>query len=72
MCGVPYSLCDFACFFSDCPQDHMTFKTISIPIMGMEGADESWKTYFHTSNAKTGCLIGPPTKGVFFFFSSSF
>lgn len=40
----------------------MEFKTISIPIMGMEGAVESWKTLFHTSNSKTGCLIGAATK----------
>eukprot|EP00752_Nemacystus_decipiens_P010969 g9749.t1 len=43
-------------------EDHMEFKTITIPIMDMEGAEESWKTFFHTSNSKTGCLIGAATK----------
>lgn len=41
----------------------MEFKTIPIPIMGMEGADESWKTRFHVSNSKIGCIIGPSAPG---------
>ena len=63
MCGFEASSFYHRFFIRfDCPQDHMQFKTISIPIMGMEGAEESWKTKFHTYNSKTGCLIGAATK----------
>lgn len=39
----------------------MDFKTISIPIMDMEGADESWKTRFHLSNSAIGVIGGSAT-----------
>ena len=39
----------------------MDFKTISIPIMGMEGADESWKTRFHLANSEVGMIGGSAT-----------
>lgn len=45
----------------DCDQDDMSFKTISIPIMGMEGADESWKTRFHLANSEVGMIGGSAT-----------
>ena len=43
----------------------MAFKTITVPIASMEEAEESWKSYFHVSNAKNGCLIAPPRSGTF-------
>lgn len=44
-------------------QDHMAFKNFTLPVMEMEGADESWKNLLHISNSKVGCLIAPPRSG---------
>lgn len=52
----------FPFLFDCCAQDYMEFKTVTVPIMGMEGADESWKTRFHVSNSKTGSIIGSATQ----------
>ncbi|CAN0208273.1 unnamed protein product [Ectocarpus sp. 6 AP-2014] len=41
-------------------EDPMAFKTILIPIMNMEGADEGWKKRFHVTNSDIGCIIAPP------------
>lgn len=44
-------------------QDFMAYKTIVVPILGMEGATDSWKTKFHVYNSKIGCLLSPPRSG---------
>lgn len=44
-------------------QDHMAFKTIPIPIMNIAGAEEGWRTKFHTFNSKIGCLLAPARWG---------
>lgn len=41
----------------------MAFKTIEVPIMGMEEADESWKERFHVINSEVGCIGGAPRSG---------
>lgn len=41
----------------------MAFKTISIPIMEMEGAEEDWKKRFYVANSDIGCLIAPTRSG---------
>ncbi|CAN0145901.1 unnamed protein product [Scytosiphon promiscuus] len=37
-----------------------TYKVFEIPIMGMEGAEESWKSYIHSSNSKKGSVVASP------------
>ncbi|CAN0145885.1 unnamed protein product [Scytosiphon promiscuus] len=36
------------------------FKTIRVPIMQMEDAEETWKSCAHTSNSKKGLVVGSP------------
>ncbi|CAM9228175.1 unnamed protein product [Ectocarpus sp. 13 AM-2016] len=44
-------------------EDHMAFKTIEIPIMAMEEADEDWKERFHVINSEVGCIGAAPRSG---------
>ncbi|CAM9316308.1 unnamed protein product [Hapterophycus canaliculatus] len=40
-------------------EDFVAFKTVSIPVMEMEGAEEDWKQRFHVANSDIGCLMAP-------------
>lgn len=44
-------------------QDHIAFKTIEVPILGMDGAMDSWKTKLHVYDSKIGALLSPPKPG---------
>ncbi len=44
-------------------QDPSAFKTIVIPVMGMQDAEESWKTRVHAYFAKVGRFIASPRPG---------
>lgn len=44
-------------------QDHIAFKTIEVPILGMDGAMDSWKTRMNVYNSKIGVLASPPGSG---------
>jgi len=46
-----------------CAQDPSTFKGIVIPVMGMQDAEESWKTRVHSHFTKVGYFIASPRSG---------
>lgn len=50
-------------FVLRCAQDPVPYKPVSIPVMDMQDAEESWKTCFHSVNSKNGCIIGTPGPG---------